>query len=349
MEKDIYVELIKKHLDKVKIKDNDYLNSIYYIQLSLFFEIFINKKYSIKEKFIFLNNSLNNIFLTNDCKNKIFTLFYQIQKTYFALLRFKFIILFKKSKLIVENDLSLNPIIENEKFIITILQEKKKYLFHIREILKIINSSIGHSEYFFSTAIPVKNPYNNSIFTKSNLYNIYFFMKFNNHYFSELFHSFFLCNFDLSDFINKNQYLLRNLAIHDYYKNSSEFDLLIDIEEMLEDFNYENRLYEINVDKDFPGKKLLEIMKPYLNLYLYSKYSYLGSEKIYSKRQLQQKLKDFFSYNPFFGRKIIKKIYFLKKEENENDILFIEDHISFYKNNRISNCFLESHYSIINH
>jgi hypothetical protein len=341
MKKEIYNELIKRFIDKNKVHSS----STNFQQISLFFEIFINKKYSVKEKYIFLNNSLNNIFLSNTCKNEIFTIFSKIQKIFFSLLRFKYLLLFKKSKLVVENDLSLNPIRENEKYIIVILQGINKYIFHIRDLLQIINSSIGRSEYFFSIPIPVKNPYNNSIFTKSNLYNIYFFIKFQTNYFSEIFHSFFLSNFDLSKFFIKNQSLLRSFAIQDYYKNSSESDLSMDIEEMLEDFNYENQFHEIKIDKDFPNKKLLEIMKPYLYLYLLGKNSYLECEKNYSKKQLKQKLKDFYSFNPSFGRKLIKKKNLLGIKNNiENDISFIDEYLSFNQNKRYKNDFLGTHY-----
>lgn len=347
-------ELIKKHfekLEKTKQKeqdpDPDPDSDTSFFILDIFFDMFIEKKkYSIKEKYKFLENTLNNIFLTKDLKNVFLNTFSQIQKIYFALLRFKFMLLLKKSKIIVETDLSLNPIVEKDKFVMVIFQKNKKYLFHTRDLLHIINSSIGHSDFFFSTPNSVKNPYNNMIFTKSILYNIYFFMKFNTNYFSELFHHFFICNFDLSEFYCKNTTLLRKYAIQDYFKNSTDVNLLVDIEEMLDDFNYENRLYKIIIDPDFPNKTLLEVMKPYINLYLISKYSYVICEKVNAQRLLKKKLREFYMFNPIFGRKIIKiNNSFNNKSKSilENEIKFIDDYLSFHENNKNNRDFLLSH------
>jgi hypothetical protein len=336
----IYNKLIKIYLDKYK--NNKYFNII-----SIFFDIFILKKYSVKEKYKFLGNSLDNVFLTKDITFQIFSIFSQIQKKYFALLRFKYILLYKKSKIVVDNDLSLNPISEKDKNIVVINQKNKKYLFHIKDLLHIINSSIGHSDYFFSSPISVKNPYNNAIFTKSILYNIYFFMKFNTLYFSELFHHFFICNFDLSEFFGKNTILLRNYSIKDYLKNSTEENLLLDIEEMMDDFNYDNKNYKILIDPEFPNKKLLEILKPYVNLYIYSKFSYLNSEKNNAQKLLTSKLKQFYTFNPSFGRKIIKiNNDFNKKNNPEIEFIFLEDYLPIHKNNTNYNEFLNSHTSI---
>ena len=339
---EIYSELIKKYFEKLEKKKS--FNSPYFSVIKLFFEVFCLKKCSFKEKYDFLRNTLDNIFLSNEITSQILNIFSFIQKYYFALLRFKFILIFKKSKIVVDNDLSLNPILEKEKFIMVIHQKNSKYLFHIRDLLHIINSSIGHSDYFFSAPISVKNPYNNTIFKKSILYNIYFFMKFNTNYFSELFHQFFICNFDLSDFFIQNTNLLRKYAIQDYLKNSTEGNLLMDIEEMLEDFNYDNRNFKIIIDPDFPNKKIVEVMKPYVNLYISSKYSYLNSEKVNAQKQLTRKLKEFNTFNPNFGRKIIKINYeFNKKNKDEIEILFVDDYLPFHKNKINNNDLLLSH------
>jgi len=333
---EIYNKLTKKYLE-------NYKNTKHFNILSIFFEIFLSKKFSAKEKYKFLGNSLDNIFLTKEITVQIFTIFSQIQKNYFAFVRLKFILLYKKSKIVVDNDLSLNPISEKQKNILVLYQKNKKYLFHIRDLLHLINSSIGHSDYFFSSPISVKNPYNNTIFTKSILYNIYFFMKFNTNYFSELFHHFFICNFDLSDFFCKNTILLRNYAIKDYLKNSTEENLLMDLEEMMDDFNYDNINHKILIDPEFPNKKLLEILKPYVNLYIYSKFSYLSSEKMNAQKILNCKLKQFYTFNPSFGRKIIKiNNDFNKKNNHEIEFIFLEDYLPFHKNNNF-NDFLLSH------
>jgi hypothetical protein len=346
----IFNEIIKKYFEKVEKKNQKYLyldHDPSFFLLDIFFDIFIEKKkYSVKEKYKFLENTLINIFLSLDCKKEFLNTFSQIQKHYFALLRFKFLLFFKKSKIVVENDLSLNPISEKDKFVLVIFQKNKKYLFHTRDLLHLINSAIGHSDFFFSAPISVKNPYNNSILSKSILYNIYFFMKFNTSYFSELFHHFFICNFDLSEFYCKNTTLLRKYAIQDYLKNTTDVNLLVDINEMLDDFNYENKLYKIIIDPDFPNKKLLEVMKPYVNLFIISKYSFVICEKMNAQTLLKKKLREFYTFNPIFGRKIIKINNSFNNKSKciyENEIKFTDDYLSFHKNNKKSNDFLLSH------
>ena len=86
-------------------------------------------------------------------------------------------------------------------------------------------------------------------------------MRFKTMHFSELFHQFFLCNFHLSDFYDKNNYLLRNYAIEDYLKNTCAEYLINDIDDMINEFNQKFKLNKIVVDPDFPDNKYLEILK----------------------------------------------------------------------------------------
>ena len=56
---------------------------------------------------------------------------------------------------------------------------------------------------FFSEPLPSKNPYNNLPLTKSNLYNIYFFIKFNTNIYDDLLFKFFHCDFNMTIFYKK--------------------------------------------------------------------------------------------------------------------------------------------------
>ena len=119
----------------------------------MIFESFIinnNKNIiSCKNKFIFYENFINNLFLKN--KYKLFIeYFYKIQKTYNALNRFAFICKFKKTNIMVKTDLCLNPININDKNILCIYHVNAKYLFSINDLIKIINNSLTSSHNFFS-------------------------------------------------------------------------------------------------------------------------------------------------------------------------------------------------------
>jgi len=325
--------ICNKTFDKL----NDENNNVF----KTFFNINANKIYTTKEKYIMIENVLSNNFFTDEKKDEFLTLFQKIQKTYLSMKKLIFLIKFNKTKIMVENDLSLNPISDKDKNVITIYQNNSKYLFNIRELIQIIDKNLLHSEYFFSFPLRTKNPYNNLFFDDSTLYNIYFFMRFKTSYFSELFHNFFLSNFSLIDFYNNNQYLLRKNTINDIIKNESIDFLRIYIFEMIERFNEKYQYNKISIHSEFPRKILVEIMKPYLKIYFISKYSLLIIEKQNARRLINQKLLQFQRYNPKFGRKMIKIVQnSFNKRIISNKVIFNEKHISFYEKKDMQNGFV---------
>jgi len=280
-------------------------NNIYKINFFIFFQ----KEYSIQNKFILLNETIENIFYTQEIKANFLAYFIKIQKTYHAFSRLAFLHRYKKAKIMVNTDLIMNEIKENDKYIYCLLQNNCKYLFNIHELVKIIHNSIANSYHFFSNPMPIKNPYNNIVLNKSTLYNIYFFIQSKTMLHPELFYYFFKTNFDLNQFVKKYQYLLRNFSIKNYLTNSSKNSIYTSIECMIEDYNLDikKRVNQIIIDKTFPKDLLLKIMKPYLELFVISQYSLLYTDRIQYKKLLKKKLCAFNKYNQLFGRKIYKK------------------------------------------
>jgi hypothetical protein len=79
---------------------------------------------------------------------------------------------------------------------------------------------------------------------------------------------------------------------------------------MIEDYNDVNTCStKIDIHPEFPLKKLVEAMRPYVTLYLLSKYSFILVDKITAKKWLAKKLKEFQRKNPLFSRKIITFVY----------------------------------------
>jgi hypothetical protein len=115
----------------------------------IFFEVFSKKKYSIKEKYLFVKKTLENIFLTEAMKNEFLELFQKIQQKFLTIQRFIYQIKYKTAQIVVENDLSLNPISEKDKNVIVIYQNHNKYLFVIRDMIQMIEKYITHSQFFF--------------------------------------------------------------------------------------------------------------------------------------------------------------------------------------------------------
>lgn len=332
--------------------DPHIFNNIHKINFFIFFQ----KIYSIQNKYKFLNETIENIFNTNEVKETFFDHFNKIQKTYNAFSRLAFLYKYKRAKIMVNTDLILNEIKENEKYVYCLFQNNCKYLFNIHELIKIVNNSIANSYHFFNNPIPIKNPYNNIVLNKSTLYNIYFFIKSKTILHPEIFHCFFKTNFDLNKFVKKYQYLLRNFSIKNYLTNSSKNSICNNIDSMIENYNFDiyYRQYQIIIDQSFPKDLLIKIMKPYLELFVTSQYSLLYTDRIQCKKLLKKKLYEFNKYNPLFGRKTYKKkqLNFIENAENSNTAERFEyntKHISFCEseNSKDKNDFMTNHSSYL--
>jgi hypothetical protein len=311
------------------------------------FFIFLQMEYSIQTKFNFLKDTLKNIFNTNEMNEEFINYFNKIQKTYHAFSKLSFIYRYKKAKIMVNTDLILNEISEDNKFVYCLFQNNYKYLFNIHELIKIIHNSIANSYMFFSSPFPIKNPYNNIILDKSTLYNIYFFMRSRTSLQPELFYYYFKTNFNLNKFNSEYQYLLRNFAIKNYLNNNNKDVLYNDIEYMIDDYNefIKHRHYQIIIDHTFPKDLLINIMTPYLKLFLISQYSLMYTDRLVAKKILKQKLYEFNKFNPQFGRKIYMKAAvnnLLNKTENFH---YNTKHIAFNETENIKdkNEFMKSH------
>jgi hypothetical protein len=315
----------------------------------IFLQLF-NKEYSIKNKFQFYKESLNNFLIKNKKENEFIYYFYKIQKTYNILNRFIYNYKLKKSKIVVNVDFCSNQLTVEDEKVMCIYHNKSKYLFHITDLIKIIETALTNSSFFFANPKSIKNPYDNIPFNKSTLYNIYFFIYFNTNYKSEFFFKFFEVDFNLTTFKFNNEYLLRNYCIKNYVYKSPSNILLSEIKKLINIFN----LYcikikiknLINIDKDFPKDKLIKIMQPYLLLFIMSQYAYLETHQKEASYLLNKVLVNFNNFNPNFGRKkykIITKQYNYKTKIIEKIIEFDEKHIKFMDNNCQKNKFLLDH------
>ena len=312
-----------------------------FLQIFLFSSLNLNHKN--QSKFSYLNDTMSNVFLTENQKDTYLNNFCKFQKTLTSLSRFAYIYKFNKSKTVVTLDLGLNTIDTNGKDTIILLQNKNKYLFRINDLINVIETSITHSYMLFADPLVSKNPYNNVPFNKSTLYNIYFFMRCKSLIIPELIHKFFLTNFSLSTYKTDYEYLLREHAIKRYI-NYSDDDTLYDCTtEMI----YEYGENKIKIDPSFPKNKLSTIMRPYLLLFYMSKHSLINLNKHKARIALNCKLKKFVNFNPLFGRKIIKiEKYWSKKIGKQTYRTFNtynDKHINFENQDDSTEVFLGSH------
>lgn len=309
--------------------------------LKIFFHILLSKEYTIKNKFSFFKDTNNNAFLKSESKETFNQLFQKIQLVYSQFQKLARLYKYNKTKINVHTDMCLNNIEEHNKNIICIFQDNGKYLFNILDLIKIIHNSLTHSVDFFSEPKPIKNPYNNLPFNKSNLYNIYFYIKFYTHYEIDLFEKYFKINFNLSFFNEKYEFLLREYAIQNFVNKSSRPILRTKINSMFNQFNLNNPRSKILVHDDFPNDMLIKIMRPYLLLYIIGMYSMVPIKKTNANIKLVLKLKQFFHFNPLFGRKNI----ILHRNFNPpiKQINFNDKHIFYSRENVNNDTFLLNH------
>ena len=289
-------------------------------------EQWVHHKYNVAFEAVIMN-----AFLSDGLKEEIFGIIEKTQRSYFALKRFLHICRFKNTKIKIDTDLCLNPIDPQKAF--TIVQNGCKYLFTVPDILNLTMAALMNAHEFFAEPRFPKNPYTNVKFTKTDLYNIYFRVVESRFITPPLFTECFLCHFELDNFLIDNETKLRNLSIKSYVMNSPHTILYSEVMFMIRTFfkgkqvtNRRTRIprtrgngtriitsttrISINIHPEFPREVLVDVMRPYLYLYLLYHDHIRGTEKMTIARTLlQREVQRFLKYNPNFGRKQINTSY----------------------------------------
>ena len=261
-------------------------------------EFIAHPPYKHESKIKFLYRLGQNPFYKSEQIDVIHDIFIKAQRTYRALSRFANKWRYAHTPLHNDSDLYLNPITPHPTNNIYILQNGKKYIFTAGNIINIANGALGHAPMFFSEPLVIKNPYNNIPFSKSALYNIYFFLKQSTFLIPNLYHMYFKCNFDLREFRDKHEYLLRDYALDAYIKNTPISTLGKQVRAMLK-----KRRFKCVVHEHFPNDQLVEIFRPYLRLYYISMYALEDEKQNNADYELSLRLHYFANYNRLFGRK----------------------------------------------
>ena len=331
-----------------------YSLSIHHFLLFLYISSSYYHKKDIYKFPYFFYEVEKNIFLSRELKDEILTIFNRCKKTYRGFARLANIYKYKKASIKNQTDMYMNEININDPNVITVFHEKYKYLFLISDLIKIINTSLLNSVFFFASPITPKNPYNNLPFNKCELYNIYFKIRRHNVYNPILFCLFFKSNFDLDDFFYNNEAYIRETYIKNYSISTPHYILFNDIKLMLTvNEKYTKNIY---IHDDIPKDVLVNIFRPYLHLFYLFRYGVTGTAKRnIAFSQLRDKLKSFVEYNPHFGRKICKVEYstvtyntivdgvptIKKKHIKKSNVTFNLDHIDFHSQIKIpfKSCF----------
>jgi hypothetical protein len=285
-------------------------------------------------KYSELNNiQINNLLSAKD-KNSFFDTFCKAQKYYFALSKFANICKMKLTPMKIKTDLLLNDIDITKKNVFLFLQNNVKYSFVINDLINMITASLSNCCYFFAEPLPIKNPYNNMLLSKSILYNLYYYMKSNLFQIPVLFELYFRSNFDIHVFKLHHEGYIREINIKNFVTRSDHVTLYSYVIDMFDE--YRPYLNNIFIHRSFPRDELVKIMRPYLELHLFSKYLIGGSERKYkAENLLKRKLYKFSSCNPEFGRRVVKFIPIdSSKKRLKQTIHYNKECVSFYDNSQ---------------
>lgn len=270
-----------------------------------FFVLFNRREFSTKIKFKVLSDILVNLFVSPKVKGVLLELFCKTQRVYSLLSRFAHRYQVRKAKVRVDTDLCLNTIdIQHRKTIpVFDKQTRSVFLFTCADLVNILMTALTHSSNFFVEPRVCKNPYTNMPFPKSVLYSIYFHIQNTYPVVPPLLQSFFMCHFDTNVFLLHNEHAIRSAAVKNYLKNSSIRTLSLEVFHMLHLVHS-----HFSIDTEFPDHMLVDIMRPYLYLYLMFMYSIHGSEQrgVYYIL-LKKKMQDFWGFNKNFGRKRVER------------------------------------------
>ena len=259
----------------------------------------------VYEKYRHFSKILDNMFMLDHHKANAMELFCKAQRTYCAFSRLALLFKVRRAKLQVSFDMYMTPIDPMKTRSITIYQGGSNYMFKLSDLINIINSALSNSPYHFADPIFPKNPYTNIEFSFGAMYEIYYQIRRSDYKMPLLLNAFFQESFDLRKFVYNHEALIRDVYIEDYVKTSPAETLYLETECMIQIFNRPKRL---RIHREFPKERLVDIMRPYLRLYLIHEYSISDtSKRSDSYETLREKMKRFIEYNPQFGRKIMKR------------------------------------------
>lgn len=267
--------------------------------------------------YYFYNFIYKNFFLSDEQKNKLYKIYYEIKKFCNTMNKFIHILSIKYKKKYNNTNLYFNDFGKNK---LSLIENNFVYTFDIIELKNIIRRPLSYMEYNIPTILKITNPYTNLKFSLHNIYNIYFHL----YYYSKvdnLFYVYFNSNFD-SDSLNIDYYI--NYYINCYktkYNNFNKSTKMIYIRKMLRLFYNTKSILNLSDDKLF-----ILFHKHTVYFYIYLSLTCINTTvniTNYYKLKFISRLLYVFSQNSALGRTICKikgntRIYYV--EENIDNI-----------------------------
>lgn len=251
-------------------------------------------------KIRFLETIDANVFYNKAIKDLCFELFCRYQRMHHLFSRLKYRWKLRRATLQITTDLFMNELDPTHKYTIDLYHENARYLFSMIDLARMWMSAITNASSFFSIPIPVKNPYTNIPFTKSELCTIYHRMwdaRFRIPLFIQYLYR---CNLNIYEFKRNHDPELRSHILREYAMKTDAKELAIDVQIMLRVYD---KYQTLSIHPDFPVDQLVNPLRVYLYYYYQRLYAYEKSQRKYYECCLLYKLKPFIFRNPLFGRR----------------------------------------------
>jgi len=252
----------------------------------------------ISNKYAKFGKAFHNPMTSETYRYEILEAFSKIQRFIHAIYRLRNLWRFRRAKVYNTDDLFMTPIQSTDKHVLVVFENDTKYLFPLRELIRVVQTSLSHCAHFFPDPQLCKNPYTNLPFHKSTLYQIYFAIRGSAYAMPALFENFFRMNFHYNQFWNQNEEFINQEFLKTYVENNCVEGVL---EHVLDMFKHHG--FRLPIHDQFPKDVLFQIMKPYLSLFYESHYSLNTHRQARATRILHRKLHRFMAFNPTFGRK----------------------------------------------
>ena len=266
--------------------------------------VFLQYNSSKKTKFDILKEMvINNKGISSAYKTYYINKFTNAQKHYSNFRKLALICKFKSlKKYDFDTDMIFIPFDNlQQTILITLIENNIIYKFRISDLINVINKSLCNAPNFFSEPNHIRNPHTNLPFSVYNLYNIYFKLKTSNYLMPILFQQYFVSNFNITNFKNNNECLIRDKSICFYIANSDENEKVECIFQML--YSHADCV-EFSIHQLFPKNRLVEVFNPFLKPYLLEIYSLNPYVKNYNHLYIRSELIRFSQLNPDFGKRI---------------------------------------------
>jgi len=255
---------------------------------------------------------INNIFMPDNLKEDVFTIFSNAQNLYKKINKLIHKYHLRKMKHMNNTDLFLTDMDSIKNHLkITLNDNNALYVFKLADLSSMIHKALSRvTTEMFPEPIQIRNPYNNIPFSKANLYNIYFALKYSSFSLPILFQLYFNYEFNFQKFCDESECLSKDISINLHIDSFSTRQLYFKIMSMLTDTQFFGSIIQNwKIHRDFPKSVVMNTFKPYLITYYHSKYSINPQKRIRNKQEVIKKLKIFRKQNPLFGRKNISFDY----------------------------------------